>query len=120
MIEKCMTLKADLRSFLDDEGNELALTEQAKTVFKFLTKIVTSVSQVNYSEQSFSPINEQPLIDVDLKCNTRADRLSCTGNIKAKNFTIDIIEWHCNICEAAGTISHWQGSLWDKHKPTLH
>ena len=40
-----MALKADLKQFLDENGNELALTEQAKTVFKFLTKIVLSVSE---------------------------------------------------------------------------
>ena len=55
-----MALKVDLRHFIDEEGIVLALTEQAKTVFKFLTKIVYSVSE-NI---------EQPLIDVDLKCNT--------------------------------------------------
>lgn len=105
-----MALKVDLKQFLDDEGNELELTEQAKTVFTFLTKIVLSASE-NI---------EQPLIDVDLKCNTRADELSCEGDIEAKCIAVGMIEWHCDTCEASGTISNWQGSLWDKQKRIIH
>lgn len=105
-----MELKVDLRQFLDEEGNVLALTAQAKRVFQFLTKIVSSVSE-NI---------EQPLIDVDLNCNTRADELSCEGSIDAKNIAFDMIEWHCDICEASGTISNWQGSMWDKQARTIH
>ncbi len=105
-----MTLKADLRYFLDDEGNLVELTEQASTVFTFLSKIVLSVSQ---------NIN-QPLIFVDLKCNTRGGELACSGNIEAKCNYIGIIEWQCDTCEALGTISNWQGSLWDKQKRTIH
>lgn len=105
-----MALKVDLRQFLDDEGDELELTKQAKTVFKFLTKIVSLVSE-NI---------EQPLIDVDLKCNTRADELSCDGGIEAMCIAIGIIEWQCDTCEASGTISNWQGSIWDKQKRTIH
>lgn len=105
-----MALKVDLRQFLDEEGNELDLTEQAKKVFKFLTQIVSSVS---------GNIN-QPLIDVDLKCNTRANELSCEGDIDAKSTVIGIIDWHCDTCEASGTISNWQGSKWDKQERTFH
>ncbi len=105
-----MALKADLKHFLDEEGNVLELTEQAKTVFKFLTKIVSSVSE-NI---------EQPLVDVDLKCNTRADGLSCGGGIEATCIEIGMIEWHCDTCEASGTISNWLGSMWDKQERTIH
>ena len=105
-----MALKTDLRHFLDEEGNVLELTEQAKTVFNFLPKIVSSVSE-NI---------EQPLIDVDLKCNTRAEHLSCDGDIEATCIAIGMIEWHCNTCEASGTISHWQVSMWDKQERTIH
>ena len=78
-----MVLKVDLQQFLDDEGNELELTVQAKTVFQFLTKIVSSVSETI----------EQKLIYVDLKCNSRADELFCKGNIDATFTVIDIIDW---------------------------
>ncbi len=105
-----MALKVDFRQFLDDEGNVLALTEQAKTVFEFLIKIMSSVSE-NI---------EQPLIDVDLNCNTRADGLSCEGSITAKCNAIGMIEWHCDTCDASGTISNWQGSMWDKQERTIH
>jgi len=110
MIEKCMTLKVNFKHFFDEEDNELELTEQAKTVFKFLTTIVLSVSD-NI---------EQPLIDVDLHCNSRADELSCVGGIKATCIAIGMIEWHCDTCEASGTISNWQGSLWDMQERTIH
>lgn len=105
-----MALKANLNDFFDEEGNVYELTEQAKMVYKFLSKIVSSVSEHI----------EQPLIDVDLKCNTRADELSCQGGIEASCSAIGVIEWHCDSCAAAGTISNWQGSLWDKQKPTIH
>jgi len=118
-----MALKVDLRQFLDEKGNVLVLTEQANKVFKFLTKIVLLVSQEAVSQASFPPTIEQAIIEVDLKCNTRADALSCRGKIEAsRNLfgTISMIEWHCDTCKAAGTISHWQGSLWDKQKDTIH
>jgi hypothetical protein len=110
MIEKNIVLKVDLQEFLDDEGNELELTEQAKTVFQFLTKIVSS----------FSENIEQQLIYVDLKCNSRADELFCTGDIEASCTAANIIDWHCDTCEASGTISNWQGSMWDKQERTIH
>ena len=105
-----MALKADLRHFLDEKSNVLALTEQAKMVFKFLTKIVISVSENK----------EQSLIDVNLKCNTRAEGLHCEGDIEARCTDIGIIEWHCDTCAASGTISNWQGSTWDKQAHTIH
>jgi len=107
---KPMALNADLRHFLDEEGNVEELTDQAKTIFKFLTKIVSSVSR-NI---------EQPLIDVDLKCSTRGHEISCQGSIDAKCTAIGLIKWHCDTCEAAGTISNWQTSQWDKQKRIIH
>jgi hypothetical protein len=115
-----MTLKVDFRRFLDEEGNVLALTEQANTVFQFLSKIVSSVSQRSLSHETVSPNREPALIDVDLKCNSRSDALSCPGDIEASSITIGIIEWHCDTCKAAGTISNWQASKWDKQKRTMH
>ena len=114
-----MALKADLRHFLDEEGKLLALTEQAKKVFKFLSKIVSSVSE-RVSKHTEQPIAGIDLVAVNLKCNTRAEQLHCEGDIEARYINISLIEWHCNSCEAAGTISHWQGSLWDKQQHTIH
>lgn len=105
-----MALKVDLRLFLDEKGNETELTDQAQVVFKFLTKIVLSVT-ANI---------DQPLIEVDLKCDARAEELSCVGEIEATHISMGIIEWHCDSCEASGTISNWQGSRWDKQKRILH
>jgi len=105
-----MKLKVDLRQFLDEQGNVVELTEQAQAVFKFLIKIVSSVS-VSI---------DQPDINVDLNCNTRADDLSCEGSITANGSAVDMIEWHCDCCEASGTISNWQGSIWDKQKRIIH
>jgi hypothetical protein len=107
---KPMALKVDLRQFLDDEGNASELTEQAKKVFNFLTKIVSSVSK-NI---------EHPGIYVDVKCDTRAEELHCDGGIEARCIAIGMIKWHCDTCEASGTISNWQGSLWDKQKRIIH
>lgn len=105
-----MILKVDFKQFLDEKGDLLALTKQAKRVFKFLAKIVLSVSE-NI---------EQPLIEVDLDCNTRGTELSCEGSIEASCIATNKIEWHCDTCEASGTIANWQGSLWDMQKRTIH
>ncbi|TWX72675.1 hypothetical protein [Colwellia sp. C1TZA3] len=110
-----MALKADLKHFLDEEGKVLALTEQAETVFKFLSEIVMSVSK--HIKQ---PLIEIDLVAVDLKCNTRAEQLTCDGNIEARCISTRVIEWHCDTCEAVGTISNWQGSMWDKQQHTIH
>jgi len=113
-----MALKVDLRHFLDENGNVLDLAEQAKVVFSFLTSIVLFISK-----ESQCLNTEQLFIDVDLKCNTRADKLSCKGHIEARYSSITTsspIEWQCDTCEAAGTILNWQGSLWDMQKRTMH
>ncbi|ASP48960.1 hypothetical protein [Cognaticolwellia beringensis] len=105
-----MTLRTNFRHFLDEEGKVLALTEQAKIVFKFLSKIVLSVSE-NI---------EHPLIQLDVKCNTRATALTCEGSIEATCSAFDTIDWHCDSCEASGTISNWYGSQWDRQARILH
>jgi hypothetical protein len=73
-----MALKVDLRLSLDEKGNETELTDQAQLVFKFLTKIVSSVT-ANI---------DQPLIEVDLKCDARAEELSCVGEIEARHISM--------------------------------
>jgi hypothetical protein len=105
-----MILKVDFKQFLDEKGDLLVLTEQATRVFTFLSKIVLSVSE-NI---------EQPLIEVDLNCNSRGTELSCDGSIEATCIALNKIEWHCDTCEASGTISNWKGSLWDMQKRTIH
>ncbi len=110
MINKPMALKTNLRHFLDEEGNALDLTEQAKKVFNFITKIALAVSE-NI---------EQPLMHLTLKCDSRADGLCCEGEITATAISIEVIEWHCDTCEASGTISHWRGSTWDKQTRMIH
>jgi hypothetical protein len=105
-----MALKANLKHFLNEKGNVLELTDQAHTIFKFLIKIVSTVSE-NI---------KQPKLDIDLQCNSRADGLFCEGSIEATCIAVDLIEWHCDTCEASGTISNWQGSMWDLQKRTIH
>jgi hypothetical protein len=105
-----MSLEVDFSRFLSVDGNVLELTEQASTVFRFLTMIISSASQ-NI---------EEPIICIDLQCNTRAIGLACSGYIEATSNTYGIIEWYCNICEASGNISNWQGTTWDKQPHTIH
>ena len=105
-----MALKVDLKQFLDENGNELALTVQAKTVFNFISKIVLAVTKHI----------DQPLVEIDLKCATRAAQLDCEGNIEASCQTPNLINWQCDCCKATGTISNWQYSKWDKQLRVLH
>ena len=105
-----MALKIDLTQFLDENGNELALTAQAKTVFNFISKIVFVVTE-NI---------EHPLVETDLKCSTRAAKVDCEGKIKASCYGPNLINWQCDCCEATGSISNWQYSKWDKQLRVLH
>ena len=105
-----MALKVDLKQFLDENGNELALTAQARTVFNFISKIVLAVT-----EQI-----EQPLVEIDLKCATRAENLNCEGSIEANYQAPSLIHWQCDCCEANGSILNWQFSKWDKQLRVLH
>ena len=105
-----MALKVDFRLFLDETGTVTDLTKQAKTVFEFLSKIVLSVS-VDISK---------PITNVDLKCNTRSNKLTCEGFIDGTYNQTGVIEWNCDNCEASGTILNWQGSLWYKQKRLIH
>ena len=105
-----MPLKVDLRDFLNEEGEPLELTEQAKTVFNFVIHIVSAVSSTVGLDSKA----------IDLKCNSRSNQVLCTGSIEAVCNKSDPIEWHCDTCEASGSISHWQASLWDNQARTLH
>lgn len=110
MMKVRMTLKVDLEQFLDEMGAVIELTEQANQVFKFLTEIVLSVSQ--HIEQSVT--------FVDVKCNSRAEGLTCQGSIEASCINNHMIDWHCDSCDISGTISKWQGTLWDRQKRIMH
>lgn len=110
MMKRYMTLKVNLEQFLDEKGAVSELTDQAKKVFKFLTEIVLTVSTDT----------EQPVVFVDLKCNSRAVGLTCQGSIEASCINSRMIDWHCDSCEVSGTISNWQGSLWDRKKRIMH
>ncbi|WP_286262190.1 hypothetical protein [Thalassotalea atypica] len=121
-----MALIVDLRDFLDEQGHVVELTEQAGRVFTFLTQIVLAVtkrkinSADNHINGQMTHLDNQKCIKVDLNCNTRALQLSCDGKIAATCNENALIEWHCDTCEASGTISNWQTSLWDKQARTLH
>ncbi len=105
-----MSLITDFSIFFDDAGNLVELTEQAKPILKFLKTIVATVS---------ADI-DKPIVNVDLKCSSRADGLLCEGYIDGSHVEHGFIEWHCDTCEVFGRISNWQGSMYDKQKRMLH
>lgn len=107
-----MALNVDLRTFLDEQGHVVELTEQAEMVFLFLVSIISAVSKKH--------LDVDELMPVDLACNTRAHHLSCSGNIEAGGSKNGTIEWQCDTCEAAGIISHWQATNWDKQRRVFH
>ncbi len=105
-----MSLTTDFSVFFDDVGNLVELTEQAKPIFKFLKAIVETVS---------ADI-DKPIVNVDLKCSSRADGLLCEGYIDVSHIEHSFIEWHCDTCEASGRILNWQESIYNKKKHILH
>lgn len=118
-----MPLHVNLSIFLDEKGNPVELTEQAEKVFIFLTQIISAVSQSVSKQVEHKQAEHEPkhqTISVDVTCNTRADNLTCDGGIEAICHANGDIAWHCDTCQASGTVSHWQGCHWDRQARTLH
>jgi hypothetical protein len=102
-------LVADLRHFLDEDGSLPDLPEPALKLALHLGAIVGWVSR--------SPSRD--LRPTNVPCRRRPGRRRCLGEIQARLVPdTGTIEWTCPFCFDGGTIAGWEGTLWDKTRPS--
>jgi hypothetical protein len=101
-------LTANMRHFLDDDGSLPDLPEPALALAFHLGAIVGWVSRSPSMDLQFT----------NVPCRRRPSRRRCLGEIQAcLDPNTGTIEWTCPFCADSGTISGWQGTLWDKTIP---
>ncbi len=98
-------LIADLRHYLDEDGSLPELPTPALDLAFHLGAIVAWVSR--------SPSEALELTNV--RCRMRPKRRRCWGEILARLVpNTGTIEWTCQFCGDCGTITGWEGCLWDR------
>jgi hypothetical protein len=97
-------LIADLTHFLAPDGSIGPKDGPARGLADYLTKIVIAAT-ASIQMQSGTTV---------VHCRKRPNRRLCSGEIETDidPETKQII-WWCPVCGEEGSISHWQGSLWD-------
>jgi len=102
-------LIADMRHYLNEDGSLPDLPEPALNLAFHLGTIVGWVSRF--------PSNK--LQATNVPCRRRPRRRRCLGEIQAcLDPNTGAIEWTCPFCSDSGTISGWEGTLWDKTIPS--
>jgi hypothetical protein len=94
----------DLSHFLAVNGSIGPKAGPAKRLADYLTKIVVDATTV-------SPTFETPTV---VRCRRRPGRKPCGGEIETDiDPDTDQVLWWCPVCGDEGSISNWQGYLWD-------
>ena len=97
-----MALIADLRHFLDENGNMPEMPKPARILAEYLGRIVRGVTSRQEGE-----------LATGVKCRKRVQRRRCPGEIIAFIDEREAICWACPVCGKNGIISGWEGSIWD-------
>jgi hypothetical protein len=98
-------LIADLRHYLDEDGSLPDLPKPALDLAFHLGAIVGWVSRC--PSENIEPTN--------VPCRKRPKGRRCLGEILARlDSNTGTIEWACPFCADSGTITGWEGTLWDK------
>jgi hypothetical protein len=102
-------LIADFTHFLTDNGSIAPKEGPAKRLADYLASIVVNAT---------TPHNQRP---EEINYHKRPNRKPCLGKIQILIIATREIVWRCPVCGDQGSISHWQGSLWDcTDKNQLH
>ena len=97
-------LITNLEHFLTPDGSIGPKDGPALRLADYLTKIVVAET-ASLKTQSETMV---------VRCRRRPNRKPCTGVIQTDiDPETNQIIWWCPVCEEQGSISHWQGSLWD-------
>jgi hypothetical protein len=98
-------LIADIRHYLDDDGSLPDLPEPALKLAIHLGAIIGWVSRFPTKD----------LQSTNVPCRRRPGRRRCLGEIQTCLIPgTGTIEWICPYCSDGGTITGWEGTLWDK------
>ena len=97
-------LITNLEHFLAPDGSIAPKDGPAHRLADYLTKIVVV-------ETALCQTLSETMV---IRCRRRPNRKPCAGEIDTyiDPVTNQII-WWCPVCGDLGSISHWQGSLWD-------
>ena len=106
-----MTMVTNIRHFLDENGEIPELPQEAKELLSFLGTIVEAASLDH----------DQPMTLVGEICHANTDGKKCRGEIEAWIDTeSNSIGWECLECEEDGSISEWEGTVWDRRNYVRH
>jgi hypothetical protein len=90
----------DVRHYLNDKGDIVALIGPARKMTEFVTAVIAHASDFDRPEEHPGPLC--------FKCRKR-DRQSVHTMLDED----DIVRWHCVRCNTSGQISNWQHTFWD-------
>lgn len=99
----------DLTHFLDERGGMAPQSGPARRLAEHLGAIVASITQLPSHKVALTPV----------RCRRRPGRRPCPGRIEAVVTEEWSIEWQCPACGDNGSISGWQGTLWDSRRVGL-
>ena len=98
----------DLRRYLTPDGECADMPDDAFAEASFRFAIVEWVSMAGLSAASRL---------TNVTCQQQVNRRRCRGPILATlDHDLDIA-WRCGMCGNQGSITHWQGTLWDRRGP---
>jgi hypothetical protein len=97
-----MALIADLRHYLNKDGNMAEMPNPARKLAEYLGRIAKSVTT-----------RQKGALATGVKCRKRFKRKKCPGEIIASINEQESISWSCPVCEDNGVISGWKGTIWD-------
>jgi hypothetical protein len=106
-----MALIANIRHFLDENGDVHNLAPEAQELLSFLAKIIDTAT-INYGS---------PLSLCDVNCRIVSNGQSCPGEIGVWVYEENNhIGWECLHCKDEGVIIDWEKTPWDNRSYTHH
>lgn len=97
------TYITDITHFLDDEGYIVPESGPGLRFAEYLTSIISMISHPPPLPEEFK-----------VKCRRRPHRKPCNGIIEGdEDPETGALVWWCPECLDNGTISNWQGTIWD-------
>ena len=106
-----MILSANLRHFLDEDGNVVDVTPEARQLLDFLGDIV-EIATITYGSA---------MILADTPCRMTINGKRCPGELEVWVYAEDNkIGWECQACGDEGIISGWEGTPWDRRDYVCH
>ena len=102
-IKLAATYMTDITDFLDEYGDIAVESGPGLRFAEYLTSIISMISHPPPLPEEFK-----------VKCRRRPHRKPCNGIIEGdEDPETGELVWWCPECLDNGTISNWQGTIWD-------